>query len=73
MNAQMKNETEKSTLLAALVVDLVRVIRNEKDFQKAAKIVIENNITMTEIVSRTLRLSVFDIAKLSDTVIELKK
>lgn len=55
------------------VVTVVNLVKKENNFQKAAQILIENNISITQLVGKTLKLSIFDVAKLSDTVIALKK
>ncbi|AXH15012.1 hypothetical protein [Malaciobacter mytili] len=55
------------------VVTVVNLIKKENNFEKAAQILIENNISITQLVGRTFRLSMFDVAKLSDAIIILKK
>ncbi len=54
------------------IVTVVNLIKKEHNFEKAAQIIIDNNISITQLVEKTLRLSMFDVAKLSDAVIKKK-
>ncbi|PHO08918.1 hypothetical protein CPG37_11925 [Malaciobacter canalis] len=70
MNAQ---DTQRSIEIASGVAEVIKSIRNERNYEKAAQILVEKNISISELVRRTLRLSIIDLAKLSDIVITLKK
>ncbi len=66
-------QTVESNNSTNAVVTVVNLIKKESNFEKAAQILIENNISITQLVGKTLRLSMFDVAKLSDAIIALKK
>ncbi|PHO12072.1 hypothetical protein [Malaciobacter marinus] len=70
MNAQ---DTQKFIEIASGVAEVIKLIKNERNYEKAAQILIEKDISISELVRRTLRLSIIDLAKLSDIVINLRK
>lgn len=70
MNAQ---DTQRSIEIASGVAEVIKLIKNERNYEKAAQILIEKDISISELVRRTLRLSIIDLAKLSDIVINLRK
>lgn len=58
--------------LQKIVFQVVNKIRNERNFDEAANIIINNNLTIEQIATTTLRLSFMEIAKLADFVINKK-
>lgn len=52
--------------------EIVYKIRNERNIDAAATIFLNSNITIEQLSYCTIRLSKFDIAKLSDTIIKMK-
>ena len=48
------------------IVEIVNAIRIDKDYAKAAVILQDSGLTLFQLSSMTLRLSLFDIAKLGD-------
>ncbi|RXJ98397.1 hypothetical protein CRU98_10200 [Arcobacter sp. CECT 8986] len=69
MDAQ---DVQRNSELSEAIVEIVRSIKYERNFDKASQIVIEKNISMTSIVERTLRLQMFEVAKLCDAVLAKK-
>ncbi|RXJ87572.1 hypothetical protein [Arcobacter sp. CECT 8985] len=65
-------EIQKNSEVSESVVEIVKLIKHERNFEKAAEIVIAKNLTMLNIVERTLRLQTFELAKLCDAVISKK-
>lgn len=59
--------------LAHTVYELTNYVKNNSDIERAVRIMIEHNITFEELLNRTLRLSIYDIAKMSDIMNKLKK
>ncbi|PLY08472.1 MAG: hypothetical protein C0625_02465 [Arcobacter sp.] len=56
-----------------LINDIVYLIINKNDFNQAANIIIMNNLTIKELLTMTFRLSILNIAKLSDAIIKIQK
>lgn len=54
------------------VLEISTLIRAKSDFEGAAKLALEHSITLQDIVNKTLKLSIFDIAKLADQMNKLK-
>lgn len=54
------------------VAEISTLIRAKQDFDGAAKIALENNITLEDVVNKTMKLGIFDIAKLADHINKLK-
>lgn len=55
-----------------IILTIINAIRNNKNYAMGAKIAVDNNITLTQIVAKTLKLDIFDIAKLADAIKKLK-
>ncbi len=55
-----------------VVSKIVNEVRINHNYDTAAKIAIDNNITLNQMISKTLKLDVFDIAKLADAMKKLK-
>lgn len=51
---------------ASTIVNIVNTIRMDKDYAKAAIILQDSGLTLFQLSCMTLRLSMFDIAKLGD-------
>ncbi len=60
---------EQKSNFKAIINDIIIAIHKESDFEKAANFMIEHNLTIENIVHNTYKLSIFDIAKLCDTLI----
>lgn len=54
------------------VSEISTLIRAKHDFDAAAKVALDNNITLEDVVNKTMKLSIFDIAKLADHINKLK-
>ncbi|AXX92384.1 hypothetical protein CPU12_06800 [Malaciobacter molluscorum LMG 25693] len=65
-------DIKRNSELSESVVEIVKFVKYERNFDKAAQIIIEKNITMTNIVERTLRIQMFELAKLCDAVLAKK-
>lgn len=65
-------DIEEIIRIRKLIFKVVRFIRTNDNYEEAASILIENKITVTEVIKYTLRLSLFDIAKLSDQMLLMK-
>lgn len=68
-----EEEFKRRDPLSDIVYELTSLIKNGRDIDRAAKIAMENNLTIEQIVSRTMRLTIYDIAKLADAIISLKR
>lgn len=55
-----------------VVSKIVNEVRINHNYDTAAKIAIDNNISLNQMISKTLKLDVFDIAKLADAMKKLK-
>lgn len=60
---------EQKSDLKAIINDIIMAVHKESDFDKAANFMIEHNLTIENIVPNTYKLSIFDIAKLCDSLI----
>lgn len=58
--------------LQNLVFDVTKLIKTEKDISKAAKMVIDNNLTLDQLIHTTRRLSIDELVNLTDQIISLK-
>lgn len=58
--------------LNKIVYEVVSCIKNNKDYINAAGMMIQNKLTLEDIVSRTVRLSSDDFIILADTLISRK-
>ncbi len=58
--------------LQSLVFDVTKLIKAEKDISKAAKMVIDNNLTLEQLTNTTRRLSIDELVNLTDQIISLK-
>ncbi|MFA7083607.1 MAG: hypothetical protein WC141_03620 [Arcobacteraceae bacterium] len=55
-----------------VVLRIAHEIRTNHNYESAAKIALENNITLQQILVKTLKLDIFDIAKLADAMKKMK-
>ncbi|WP_164970999.1 hypothetical protein [Halarcobacter mediterraneus] len=55
-----------------IINKIVLAIKKEEDFNKAAQIMIENKLTISELSKKTLKLSQLDLAKLADKIFQKK-
>ncbi|MFA7091316.1 MAG: hypothetical protein WC149_05665 [Arcobacteraceae bacterium] len=55
-----------------IVLQVANEIRTNHNYTTGAKIAMENNISLSQIISKTLKLDIFDIAKLADAMKKLK-
>ncbi len=53
------------------VTKIVNIIRLEHDYAKAAIALQDSGLTLSQLTSMTLRLSIFDIAKLADELVKI--
>lgn len=67
MNQSAFESYTKSQLIMA-IVDQIKFYR---DFESAAKMLKENNISLYELSNYTVRLTMFDIAKLGDELVKI--
>lgn len=58
--------------LNKIVYEVVSCIKNKKDYINAVGMMIQNKLTLEDIVSRTVRLSSDDFIILADTLISRK-
>mgnify|MGYP006995712436 CR=1 FL=1 len=56
----------ESNLMRNVVNQIVFKIRNEHDLNEAANILLNNNMTFEQLINSTMRLNIYDIAKLAD-------
>ena len=49
-----------------VILEIIDLIRHKGDYAKAAILMQDHQLTLTKLISTTLRLSIFDIAKLGD-------
>lgn len=54
-----------------VVIQIVDLIRYEHDYAKAAIALQDSGLTLLQLSSMTLRLSIFDIAKLGDELVKI--
>ncbi len=55
-----------------IINKIVLAIKKEEDFDKAAQIMIENKLTISDLSKKTLKLSQLDLAKLADKIFQKK-
>lgn len=55
-----------------IVLRIANEIRTHHNYETGAKIALENNITLKQIIQKTLKLDIFDIVKLADAMKKLK-
>ena len=55
-----------------IVSQVVNEIRVNHNYPAGAKIAIDNKISLKQILSKTLKLNIFDIAKLADAMKKIK-
>lgn len=55
-----------------IVLQVANEIRTNHNYASGAKIAIDNNISLSQIIAKTLKLDIFDIAKLADAMKKLK-
>ena len=55
-----------------IINKIVLTIKKEEDFDKAAQIMIENKLSISELSKKTLKLSQLDLAKLADKIFQKK-
>ncbi len=49
---------------------IIYCIHNKNDYEQASKIMLENNISLRELCQNTLKLSIFEVARLADDLIK---
>lgn len=64
----MVNEAMKQTIR-----NIVHLTTCKQDFSEAAKLIVANNISMTQLSQLTFKLSVYNMARLTDSIIKHKK
>lgn len=55
-----------------IVLQVANEIRTHHNYATGAKIALDNNISLAQIIHKTLKLDIFDIAKLADAMKKLK-
>lgn len=55
-----------------IINKIVLAIKKEEDFDKAAQIMIENKLSISDLSKKTLKLSQLDLAKLADKIFQKK-
>lgn len=55
-----------------IVLRVANEIRTNHNYATGAKIAMDNNISLSQIIAKTLKLDIFDIAKLADAMKKLK-
>lgn len=55
-----------------IVLQVANEIRTHHNYSSGAKIALDNNISLSQIIHKTLKLDIFDIAKLADAMKKLK-
>ncbi|RXJ69671.1 hypothetical protein CRV08_02915 [Halarcobacter ebronensis] len=58
--------------LNKLVYQITSVIKNTRDFNSAINLILQNNLKLEDVVSRTARLTLEDVVKLADLLISKK-
>ena len=56
-----------------IIDDVVYLIINKQDFHESAKILIFYNISISRLVSMTYKLSILNVAKLTDSIVKINK
>lgn len=67
-----EDNEEEIIRIRNIILEIVRYIRLENNYEKAAATLLENNIGVLDVARYTLRLSLLDIAVLSDNMLALK-
>lgn len=57
---------------SVFIYNIIHLIRARKDFESAAVLIKEKNITFEELTSKTYKLTQREIALLADKLIEVK-
>ncbi|WP_419771436.1 MAG: hypothetical protein ACNI3C_06485 [Candidatus Marinarcus sp.] len=55
-----------------VIYEIIKIIKHNSDFDAAAQIAISNHLTLNHIIAKTMKLNIFDIAKLADSMNKLK-
>lgn len=55
---------------SVLVYNIIHLIRTKKDYDSAAIIIKENNLTFKDLTSKTYKLTQREIAQLADKIVE---
>lgn len=53
--------------------EIIYLIKNRRDYSNAARIMLENSLTIKTLREKTLKLTQMELAKLTDSIIESKK
>ncbi|WP_164967803.1 hypothetical protein [Halarcobacter bivalviorum] len=54
------------------VSKIVYLIKKEDDYDQAATLMIQNNLTITKLSEQTLKLSQIELARLADKILQKK-
>lgn len=52
---------------------IIYFIHNKSDYEQASKIMLDNDISLRELTHNTLKLSIFEVARLADELIKKMK
>ena len=58
--------------LIKITYEVVSYIKQDHDYNNAIKVILDNNLKLEDIVSRTSRLKLSDVVELADRLIGLK-
>ena len=59
--------------LNKIAYEVTNYIKNAQDYTSAINMILENNLKLEDIVSRTVRLKFDEVVELADKLISLKK
>lgn len=65
----MSNEVSLKTI----ITQIVHLIISKQEYTEAARLMIANNISMKELSKHTFKVSIYKMAKLTDSIIQEKK
>ncbi|XPV67548.1 MAG: hypothetical protein ACNI25_09485 [Halarcobacter sp.] len=56
-----------------IVVQIVHLVITKQEYKEAAKLMVANNITINQLTKLTLKFSIYKLAKLTDSIKQIKK
>jgi hypothetical protein len=59
--------------LKKVIENIIFLIVTKQEYKEAAKLMISNNITMSQLSQLTLKISIYKMARLTDSIIQVKK
>ncbi len=70
MNNQLISNIDP--IIQSHIFQIVKEIKLNKDYSAGAKILLDNNISFREVFNYTLKLNIFDCARLADAAKKIK-